>query len=281
MWLNVDLRKYIDGTMFVYAADPVNAPAILNSMGLSPTVNDPSTDALDVDNTIEGDSYGVGFNAALHYKISDEWSFGVSYRSQIKHHVKGDASFDPSPAASAIFGSNLFQDCDVSGNMSMPDMLSFGLMYKPYDNFSIEVGAMLTRWSTYNKLEFSFEELTAVGVSSSGEEKRWNDAWRFMIGAEYSPLDWLTLRLGYDYDQSPIEEGYEDYRLPSNDRHLFSGGVGLRFGEFTVDMSYTYLAILGRDVDERTDAYGFPSMYRSRFENGDAHIYALTLGYTF
>ena len=281
MYLTIDLRRTIDATQYVYAQDPAGAAATLTGLGLSPTVNDPSTSALDVDTKIMGENVALGFNLALHYLINDEWSLGLTYRSQVTHQVSGDASFDRSALTDMMFGPMLFQDTGAAGSITLPDSVTLGLSYSPTEDLSFEIDAIYTRWSTYGELTFNFDELTAVGLPSSTTETRWNDVWRFQFGVEYSPIDWLDLRLGYIYDQSPIEDGYEDYRLPANDRNLASAGVGFHFGNFSLDLSYTYLWVKERDVDARTDDFGFPEMYKSHFEDGDAHIYGLSLGYNF
>ena len=72
-------------------------------------------------------------------------------------------------------------------------------------------------------------------------EKDWDDVWRFQIGLEYKANDWLDLRLGYVFDESPIPDEWADYLIPTNDRQLYSIGCGMHWDTWIVDLSYTYL----------------------------------------
>ncbi|MBK7552837.1 MAG: outer membrane protein transport protein [Syntrophaceae bacterium] len=48
----------------------------------------------DANSKLEGDAWGWGFNLALHYKPTEDWMLGVSYRSRVSQKIaEGDADF--------------------------------------------------------------------------------------------------------------------------------------------------------------------------------------------
>ncbi len=236
--------------------------------------------AFDVDRQLKGDAFGYGFNLAVHYKPLDWLSMGVSYRSQAKVDVEGTSDFTkPAALAASPALSRFFNDTDASGSIILPDMLFMGIAFKPIDRLSMEVGATWTRWSLYNTLSIDYEidPMGSGRPAAYGSIKDWRDAWRFQIGAEYRLLDWLDLRGGYTYDETPDPNARVDYLVPANDRHLFALGSGAHWGNWTFDLSYTYLHIVERHVSARPA----DSVLESDFENGHAHLIGASVGYKF
>jgi len=227
-----------------------------------------------IDQDLSGSSFGYGFNLAMHYRACDWLRLGISYRSQVKQHVDGNVEFSPNVS----FYPFNFVNMDGSGTITLPDELFFGATFYPMPNLSFEVGAVWTRWSTYNALTIQYEEPIVGPTSTVTREKQWEDVWRIQFGVEYKVCDWLDLRAGYVFDQEPSVDKYVDYLVPANDRHLFNFGPGFHWGNWTTDLSYTYLLIEDRDVSA-SEASGF--INPSQFRNGHAHLIGISVGYKF
>ena len=251
----------------------------VNGAALFGQTANPFVSAYDANLDLTGSSWGVGFNVGLHYKFNDQFSAGISYRSQVDQKVEGEADW----TKSAAYGANplspvLFNDCDVEGRILLPDSIAAGIMYKPMEELSIELGLVWTRWSTYKELSIDFDTPFIPGFDTESETKKnWHDTWRFNVGVEYSPTDWLDLRASYVYDQSPIDDDYADYLIPSSNRHLIGLGAGFHTESFSADIGYTLLIAEHRNVDARL-AEG---IYDSEFNNTFAHIIGLSFAYTF
>ncbi|NLH95028.1 MAG: transporter, partial [Synergistaceae bacterium] len=96
-------------------------------------------------------------------------------------------------------------------------------------------------------------------------------------GIEYAMNENLDLRVGYVIDPSPIPDETVDYIAPTNDRKLYSIGLGYRKGSWTYDFSYTYLDISPRDIQARPGDF----IYKSRQDNGEAHLFGLSISRRF
>ncbi|PKN43519.1 MAG: transporter [Deltaproteobacteria bacterium HGW-Deltaproteobacteria-18] len=227
---------------------------------------------------LEADGMGYGFNMALHYKPCQYAKVGLSYRSPVTMKVTGEADFsDINPA---LTGGGFFKDTSVSGTVQLPDSFAFGIALYPVEKLSVEVGAVYTMWSKYNELTIDYGDpvITADGVTTqTTSPKNWDDVWRFNIGVEYAALDWLDLRAGYVYDQSPVQDETIDYLVPANDRHLLNGGLGFHWDNWVVDVNYTYLMIMDRDIDARLA----DGVLEGEIDNADAHMVGLSVGYKF
>jgi long-chain fatty acid transport protein len=228
-----------------------------------------------IDQDLTGSTFGYGFNLALHYRACDWMRLGVSYRSQIKQHIDGEAAFSPN----LKFGPFNFVNMDVSGTVNLPDELFLGATFYPMPNLSFEAGAVWTRWSTFDELSIRYEKpIVLPNVQSATAQKDWNDVWRIQFGVEYKATDWLDLRAGYVFDMEPSVDRFADYLVPANDRHLFNFGPGFHWGNWSTDLSYTYLMIVDRDVDN-SESKGF--INPSEFRNGNAHLIGVSVGYKF
>lgn len=240
--------------------------------------------ALDGDAQLSADGWGYGFNMAMHYQPCQYAKLGLSYRSPVTMKVSGDADFSMPTAYSGTLLDTLgaFHDTSASGTVTLPDSFAFGVAVYPMDKLSVEVGAVYTLWSKYDELTINYGgnviPKPGVGlVNQTSQPKNWNDVWRFNLGVEYAALDWLDLRAGYVFDQTPVPDETIDYMVPANDRHLLNGGLGFHWDNWTVDLSYTYLMIMDRDIDGRAGS----GVLDGEIDNADAHIMGVSVGYKF
>lgn len=256
MRMDVKIDQAIDGSPF---------------FGL-PITNNPATRDADIKMKLRGDSWGYGFNLALHYVPSDMFRFGLAYKSPVRQKLRGTARFD-SPVDHPVF----FRRTDVKGDVTLPDMISAGVAVYPVDSLSLEFAAVYTFWSRYDKMKFNFKDPVLFGESSHSTKKSWRDVWRLQFSVEYSLSPLLDLRASYVFDQTPDPDRRADYLIPTNDRHLFSVGAGLNWEAWTLDMTYSYLLISKRNIKARVEE----GVFDSSFSSGRAHFVALSLGYRF
>ena len=141
-----------------------------------------------------------------------------------------------------------------------------------------------TLWSKYDELKINFgDDVIPVDgnpldlTDETTSPKNWNDVWRFNVGIEYAALDWLDLRLGYVYDNTPVPDETIDYLLPDSDRQIFSTGLGFHKDNWAVDVNYSYLLFADRDIDGRSEDY----VYDGEVNDADCHIAGVSFTYKF
>lgn len=238
--------------------------------------NDPATYAYDVGWKLKGSGIAPGGVVGLRYELNKQWAFGVTYRTPMEISLDGKSFLDPSEAASAA-APGAFVDTDSSLTLHLPDSVTMGVAYSPLDNLSFEFTAMFTRWSEYEELKFEFDKPIG-GKTDLKSKKDWNDSWRFAFGVEYEPREWVALRASYVYDNSPINDNYDDYMLAANDRQIFSGGVGFKHEHWSLDLSYSYLTMRNRDFEDGRQSEGIMPGYTN---DCYAQIASVTVGYAF
>lgn len=237
---------------------------------------------LEVDSDIDNaDDYSYGFNVSGHYQFNDQWAAGLVYRSQMQVRAWGDIAYSNmgstgSPMAGVVgnqYYQAAFHDGNAHSEVVMPDSIAGGISWTPFPELSIEAGAVWTKWDTFHALRIHVPQPVRV----SNTTKHWDDSWRFNLGVEYQPLDWLTLRAGYVYDQSPMTEAYEDYLIPSDDRDIYSLGVGFKWDACTLDLAYAYIAPRDRAYTARLD----DGVLKSKTKDTRTDIFSVTFGYEF
>jgi long-chain fatty acid transport protein len=58
---------------------------------------------------------------------------------------------------------------------------------------------------------------------------------------------------------------------------LFNGGLGFHWDSWVVDLNYTYLMIMDRDIQARAR----DRVLAGEIDNADAHMIGLSVGYKF
>ncbi|MCL1985146.1 MAG: outer membrane protein transport protein [Betaproteobacteria bacterium] len=243
---------------------------------------------------LKGDSWGVGMNAAAHIRFNDQWSAGLTYRSQMTQNVNGRIRFDrqyplariqiPGLGVDKAVPGTEFKNAGANATIQLPDSAALAVMWKPLSNLSFEVGTVWTRWSTYNALNI----YTDAGLNSINQ-KSFRDGWNFNASVEYSPLDWLSLRLGYWHETPVVNEKYADYLLPTNGRDGVMTGVGFKWNNWTLDLAYAHLWIYPVSYDQsaaRAAAITAVSSVDSGLrpgtsKNTHAEMFSVSLGYSF
>lgn len=236
----------------------------------------------DNDMQLEGTGWGMGAQFGLHMRLNDQWSVGLSYKSQVTMRLDGDVEFGHHDQNMLIkMGQHLprAEDCSANTTLQLPDSAALGIAYKPLENLSFEVGAVWTRWSTYNALNIYMDN----GYGSVNN-KEWRDGWNFNASVEYRPLDWWALRAGFAYETPVLNEDHADYIMPVNGRQMLSLGTGFAWNNWTLDLAYAHFWINSTDYD-RTDANGIRNQLTGirggHSENVSANVYMVSLAYAF
>lgn len=231
------------------------------------------------DMRVKGDSMGLGVHAGLHAAFNEQWSAGLSYKSQVKQVAKGDVRFGAEgDNRLAALGAPNTRTGKARGTVCLPDSLALAVAYKPLDNLSFELGTVWTRWSTYRSLNMYFDAPTNY---KSLSDKRWKDGWNINASVEFKPLDWLALRAGYWHETSVIDEDHSDFMLPTNGRDVVTLGTGFNWDQWSLDLSYAHIWIKSTSY-AHTDASGIRGVLSNgRSDATTADIFAVSVTYRF
>jgi long-chain fatty acid transport protein len=206
---------------------------------------------------LEGNTSNFGFNAGIFYKPTDKISIGVDYRSQIMMKMEGgDATFTvPSALSTSVPATNKFD-----AELPMPGNLDFGLAYAFNDKFTLAAEVNWIMWSTYESLDFTFEE--SGDLLNSTNPREYKDTWIPRIGGQYKLNDMFTFRAGFYYDNSPANEKYFTPETVTLNTLAFTLGATITPIE-GLDIELSYLELHGMEAEKTYEPDNFSGTYKT------------------
>ena len=212
---------------------------------------------------LTGSDWSFGYNLGFLLEIWDETNLGVHYRSQVKHVLDGRITVTGVPGAN--------EDSSGTADLNLPDILSVAMSHHFNDHWTF-LGQV--NWFGWD----SFERITAVrdsGTIASNVEQGYEPSMSFAAGAEYHWNDDLTLRAGYQYDQTPTVDEFRTTRTPDGDRHHFSGGFSY---DITDKVTLNGSGMYGLMDDEDIDVTRNSGLARALVDREDTSYVFLSVG---
>jgi len=211
------------------------ANIVLGSVDLNRNIGGPVGN----DNTVNlnGDATAFGYNLGVYYEVSESFSIGLTYKSQIDVELEGgDADFDVNPLVAA----NGVMDTEFDATLPLPSMTTLGFAYRASEKFLVSVEANYVGWGAYESLDFEFKENSET--LNSENPRNYENSFIFRLGAQYSCNEDLDFRAGFYYDQSPIQDEFFNPETPSSDNIGLTAGLsGHVTDRFGFDASFLYI----------------------------------------
>lgn len=197
------------------------------------------------------DASGVtawGWSLAAMYNVNEKLKLGLNYRAEVIMKAEdGDATFENIPDTPLA----PFKDTKFDAELPMPAELTVGLSYQLNDKWLFAIDYNRAFWEVYESLDIDFAD---PNIPDSKNPRNYKDASIYRFGAEYKATDRLDLRVGYYYDESPVQEGYFAPETPRNDSQGFTAGLSLDVtSRLALDASFAYIRFA--EVDASYDHY--------------------------
>jgi long-chain fatty acid transport protein len=185
------------------------------------------------------DDWGFGWNFGALLEPTDSTRLGIAYRSKVDIEMKGDFTSAALPATS----SNV--------DASLPDTLLLSAYHEVNPQWAVMTDILWTQWSRIDALAIQL----GSGVTNTIPLK-WEDTYRYAIGASYKHNDRWTLRGGLAFDETPVPSPeLRPSALPDEDRTWLTFGAGYKHSKnLSFDFGYAHLFIDDTDINS-TDGY--------------------------
>ena len=213
----------------------------------------------------KADSTDWGFNVGAMWEPADNLRFGISYRSEVKHHTEG--FFAKRQAGSPELKADA--TLDVSG----PAWAMATAAWDVSDLLSLYATFRWTDWSSFKELDFKAGPMPVPSI-----QNHWRDAYLGSVGADYRMNDRWTIRGGIGYETTPIDNPhYRTSVIPDADRWWFAVGSTYKFSDrLQTDVSLAWL----HGVHERS-LYKTDGSELGRYDKLDAYLFGFQLVYAF
>ncbi|WP_421202892.1 outer membrane protein transport protein [Aeromonas enteropelogenes] len=185
---------------------------------------------------LKGDTWGFGWNVGTLYEINKDHRFALTYRSQVDMSFDGD--FQGLTSGNRTVDGNL--------KLDLPAQAEFAGYHRLNEQFAVHYSVNWTDWSAFQELKATSSQC-AGGVCLQKDEK-FKDSTRYSIGGTWYINPAWEARLGFAYDNSPIEPEYRSLSIPDSDRVWYSAGATYHINpDMSVDFGMAYLD--GKEVD--------------------------------
>jgi long-chain fatty acid transport protein len=234
----------IGGGLDVQYADATLSNALPNT--LLPGGPTAATDGLA---TLKGDSWAVGFNLGVMLQPLPGTRVGLTYRYGITQDLQGDTTITgltgPLAAQNATFS--------ASAGLNLPSIVSLGLVQEVTPALTVQAGLQWFEWSTFDELRIQFADGRPDTVIPEG----YRNTWTANIGAEYRWNDSLTLRTGFQFDETPTVDAFRNTSLPDGNRYWIALGASYSFSDrASIDAAYAHAFFNDGTVDVSRTFYG-------------------------
>jgi long-chain fatty acid transport protein len=207
---------------------------------------------------LKGSANGVGFNAGIQLKPSDNLQIGLTYRSQINMSVtNGTATFNvPSSLVSS------FPNTNFDSQLPLPQVATAGIGYRTMDDrLTLQFDLSYTGWNSYDSLRINFSQHTSA-LQDNHAPRHYRNTLTPRIGGSYKLSKVVSLMAGGAFDPTPVTNGFVSPELPDADRIVTSCGISIKpFPRFTI-----LAAIEGVSSITRNASYnygGFSGTYKT------------------
>jgi len=207
------------GLRMIYSEGIVKSNGMDITTATGGLINKPAARDMEA-NTVE-----FGYNLAATYKPTSALTIAATYRSNVDINEEGNAKLD-------LSGTRLY-DGGASVEVPLPAVAALAVAYD-FGSTVLEVEYDRTMWSTYETLNFEFEDTVPLALQAAFDAPKardWQDTNAYRIGVTHQWNAKLTLMGGFAIDENPAPEENLGFELPDSDATLYSGGFRYKYSD--------------------------------------------------
>jgi long-chain fatty acid transport protein len=194
---------------------------------------------------LKGDGWDLGWTAGV--QLHNDWAtVGISYKSRIKHQLKGSLE------VGGLLGPLAAQNRTVDGATAefyTPAQIIVAGRFRATDKLTLNAQAVRFTWADFDAIRLGAPINTAI-------PENYKNSFSLAGGFDYAANDRLTVRAGVQRGITPTQNGNRDARVPDANRWNYSiGGSYKLTPRFTLDAAGSYIDFANASIDRRTAAY--------------------------
>lgn len=232
---------------------------------------------LDSDGINSADGTGYGYHAGILYEVNNDSRVGLSYHSQVVHHLTGTSKFT-GPLAD-FFGGPI-RSARAKVDLKLPPYTALSAYYRVHPKTAIMGSVIYTQWNTIQNLimqniaglDDSLNPSTNIVATLP---QHFRNTYNVSVGADYFLTDDVTLRGGIGYDESPVRDAYRNVRLPDKDRYVLAlGGHYQATKIIGFDVSWAHFFINQAKINPPVQVTGAEQIQTNGNVNGGGDVLA-------
>jgi long-chain fatty acid transport protein len=235
-------------------------------------------DNTDSDGINNADGSGYGLHGGLLYEFDENIRVGMSYHSQVVHHLSGTSTLGQ-PLAD-MFTEVPPHSARARVDVTLPAYTALSAYYKIRPKVALMASVIYTQWNCIRNLVLQ----NVVGIVDTTPSTsvvaslplNFKNSYNFSVGSDYMLTDAITLRAGLGYDQTPVSNAYRTARLPDNNRYAIAlGGHYQAMKTLGLDLGWTHIFINKAHVIPPPQVVGDETVATNGSVTGGANVVAL------
>jgi len=214
---------------------------------------------------LKGDGWDVGWSAGFQMH-SDRVTAGFSYKSAIRHKLKGNLT------VSGLLGPlapNNMALSNVEADFYTPAQQIAGLRWRATDRLTLNGQVVHYNWDKFDAIRLGAPVNTAL-------PENYRESWSYAGGVDYMVSQALTLRAGVQRATTPTQDGNRDARVPDSNRWNFgAGGSYAVTRSIVLDAAANYVDFAEAPIDRATIAAGSTILTQGQLRNARAFVFSL------
>lgn len=238
-------------------------------------------DPTDTRSTNRVSGVGYGYHAGILYEFCPTARAGLSYHSQVRHHLSGTSKF-VGPIANALNDGPLVSN-RATTNITLPPYTALSYYQDISPRVAIMGTVIFTQWAIVKDLILNnyagaispepFDIAPSTNIQVVVPE-RFRNTWNLSVGADYHVNDQIILRGGIGYDQTPVKNRFRNVQLPDNNRYVFALGGHYQANRcFGFDLGWMHVIAGQAHVNPPPQAMGGQTVITSGKVTGGADVY--------
>lgn len=220
---------------------------------------------------LKGDGWDFGWTAGVQLH-NDFATVGISYKSSIRHNLKG--SLDISGLVGPLAGSNVSLD-GAKASFNTPGQVIVAGRVRATNALTLNAQVVAYNWSKFDTIDLGAPLNTAI-------PENYRDSWSLAGGFDYDVTPKATIRAGVQRTKTPTQNGLRDARVPDADRWTYAAGGSYQLtSHIALDAAASYVDFSDTTIDRVTAAYVGTAAQTPIITNGflqNAHAVVLSLG---
>ncbi|NPB06234.1 MAG: transporter [Aquificae bacterium] len=213
-----------------------------------------------------------GWHLSVALKPTESLRFSALYRSKVPLKLSG-YGWGYAVLPTALGPVNYPIKTGGSVRVPLPAELRLSAAWR-WRSTTFEFSFERVYWSSYEQLDFDYDDPTAEALFGSPRPKNWEDVNAYRFGVRHT-INKLELNAGVAYTESPIPTSSLGFELPEPKyAWVLSGGLAYKPSpNAELGLGYLYLVSGSRKVTN--------ALLRGEFTDVSAHILTLSLGLRF
>lgn len=212
--------------------------------------------------TLRGKGWDFGYTVGVQVHPSEMIDIGLSYKSSIKHVLKGNVT--TAGLLGPLAGSNGTIN-NIKAKFRTPWQAIASVRVHASDALTLNGQVVRAGWKKFDAIRLGAPLNAAL-------PQTYKNSWSVAGGIDYAVTPAWTMRTGVQWDQTPTRDGFRDARVPDASRINFALGTSYAITEsITLDAAANYVDFKNASIDRVTAAYAGTPVQTPILTNGQLH----------